>query len=93
MSQRNKDYYLSSEELPVHTAELGKRWGVKPGQPYPGDKTFDEMLYNNGISGSAYYLKYDTPKDKRRFWRTLNGTMFGLTLFPNIPDKRLSINQ
>ena len=87
MSQRNKDYYLSSKELPVHTAELGKYWGVKPGQPYPGDKTFDEMLYNNGISGSAYYLKYDTPKDKRRFWRTLNGTMFGLTLLPNVINK------
>ena len=79
MSKRDKDYFLSSEELPVHTATLGKSWGVKPGQSYPGDKAFDEMLYNNGISGASYYLKYDTPKDKRRFWRTLNGTMFGLS--------------
>lgn len=79
MSKRNKDYFLSSEELPVHTATLGESWGVKPGQSYPGDKAFDEMLYNNGIGGASYYLKYDTPKDKRRFWRTLNGTMFGLS--------------
>lgn len=79
MSKNSKDYFLSSEELPVHTATLGKSWGVKPGQPYPGDKAFDEMLYNNGIEGAPYYLKYNTPKDKRRFWRTLNGTMFGLS--------------
>lgn len=79
MSKRNKDYFLSSEELPVHTATLGESWGVKPGQSYPGDKAFDEMLYNDGIGGASYYLKYDTPKDKRRFWRTLNGTMFGLS--------------
>lgn len=79
MSKKDKDYFLSSEELPVHTATLGESWGVKPGQPYPGDEAFDEMLYNNGINGASYYLKYDTPKDKRRFWRTLNGTMFGLS--------------
>lgn len=79
MSKRDKDYFLSSEELPVHTATLGKSWGIKSGQPYPGDKAFDEMLYNKGIGGASYYLKYDTPKDKRRFWRTLNGTMFGLS--------------
>lgn len=79
MSKRDKDYFLSSEELPVHTATLGKSWGIKSGQPYPGDKAFDEMLYNKGIGGASYYLKYNTPKDKRRFWRTLNGTMFGLS--------------
>lgn len=80
MAQRDRDYYLSSTELPVHTAELGHAWGIKPGQPYPGDKIFDELLYNNGISGAAYYLKRGTPKDKRRFWRVLNGTMFGLSV-------------
>lgn len=79
MSKRDKDYFLSSEELPVHTATLGKSWGVKPGQSYPGDEAFDEMIYNNSIGGASYYLKYNTPKDKRRFWRTLNGTMFGLS--------------
>lgn len=77
LSDRAKGYYLSDIEAPVHLAQLGRyQYGIKPGQPYIGDEAFKKLLEEKGISGSAYFMKRDTPKELRRLWRALNGTFF-----------------
>lgn len=78
LSDNEKNYFLSDVEFPVHTATAGRTMGIKPGQPYPEDNAFDDIILWKGLSGSANFLKMETPKDKRRAWRTLNGEMFGI---------------
>ena len=65
MSPQVKSYYGSSIEAPVHLIQYGRNKGVKLGDPYPGDKAFDELI-SDEIGGAAYYMKRNTSKDKRR---------------------------
>lgn len=81
LSPQLKQYYLSEMEFPVHLRQQGESMGIKVGQEFPGEEAFDELLFNNGRSGAATYVKgmdLDSPiKDKELVWKALNGTLFG----------------
>ena len=80
LSSRNKEYYLSEKEFPVHLRQQGENMGINVGDPFPGEEAFDEMLFNEGFGGAAVYVKGLNPaaslENKKLAWRALNGTLF-----------------
>lgn len=54
--------------------------GIKVGEPFPGEESFDDMLFNNGKFGASIYVKGLDPaaslEDKKLAWKALNGTAF-----------------
>lgn len=76
MSQKSKDYFLSTFEAPVHSVQLGRNWGLSYGQNYPGDDIFLELKSKHGIGGAPYYFKLNNHTDYRRFWNAITGTYF-----------------
>ena len=78
LSETSKNYYIKGNEPSVHYAQLGKTWGVNPGDPYPGRQTVENMIGQNGLSGAPVYTKLDTNRDYRRFWDAISGKYFSI---------------
>jgi len=80
LSQKNKAYYLSEIEFPVHLRQQGESWGIKVGEPFQGEEEFDRMLLKKVHGGSSMYVKgMDTEahlEDKKLAWAAMNGTLF-----------------
>ena len=81
LSPRSRNYYLSETEFPVYLRQQGKKLGINVGDPFPGEEAFDNMLFNNGISGPAVHVKGidvgASLADKMLAWKAFNGTLFG----------------
>lgn len=84
LSEQAKDYYIKGEEPAVHYATLGNKWGVSPGDSYPGRKIVENMILDKGLSGSTVYTKLNTNRDYRRFWDAISGKYFSITPIPFI---------
>jgi hypothetical protein len=69
MTKAQKEYYLGGTEAAVHYAQLGKNYGLSPGQKFPGQEVMDKMFSSTegpGIYGSAFYSKLNKPRDYKR---------------------------
>lgn len=91
LTERQKKYFLSSSESAVQFAQLGKDWGVKIGEPYPGDDAFWKLVREKRVYGSPFFGNSKTLKDRKRFWSALNGTFFtgtGLVGANNVIEKK-----
>lgn len=77
---RSVEYFTNPMETAAQSAQLGEKWGVPIGEPYPGDKKFFELYENNNIGGSPLFFDTSTLKNRKRFWSAINGTFFSTLL-------------
>ena len=83
LNPRSLKYLTDSREVAAQSAQLGEKWGVPVGEPYPGDKKFFE-LYNTTVGGSPVFFDISTLKNRKRFWNAINGTFFSTLLGSNV---------
>ena len=74
----SKNYYLSGNEAAVQFSQLGRDYGLKPGQKFPGWRAMEDMIDQPGpgLAGSPYYAKLSTPRDYKRVWDAMTGKYF-----------------
>lgn len=92
------DYYLGkSNEVAANLMELGRRGGLKIGEPYPGDKkaleVFEKLKNDPRLGGWIHIVNTNKPK---RIWEALTGafyTTIPFILMNGIKDKQENVNE
>ena len=83
------EYLEYPNEVAVNLLEIGKRIGLTPGQPYPGDEVFKQMIdsFENSNDYKTGIFKYLNTNKLKRIWDALTGQYFSF----NIKDNKNSV--